>query len=275
MLRTLWVAVSVLGSLAVADLGVAQSTYWKTYRTSSGCLFQFDSDMQMESWTRITWSGACASGQPISGRGNLDLTGPNRVEGGLTTRRWSGEFINGYWNGELEVYSLQPDGSRPTHREDFFRPLYNMGCVVNTDNGSPIDARCVPASASALTPRGEGAGNARPTQGATDTPSPSSSGGVRTALNAETGERCLTERILPIRERGYYFEHGVTITNSCNRSFRLEITEAPHNRPSHVRYTRLIEPNRSETYTCLQGKPNGQMAETAGCEGFLEYSYED
>lgn len=273
MLRTLWVAVSVLGSLAVADAGVAQTDRSRTYRTTSGCLFHMDPSHIPNDQQTFTWSGTCTSGSLITGQGTLEVTGPD-VTGHVGTTRWIGRLVNGYWHGEIESYDL-PEAGESLHPEDFWRPMFNMGCHVHIDDGSVLDAGCVPASSSASTPRDESAGNARSTQGATDTPSPPSSGGVRTVLNPETGAHCLTERILPIRERGYYFEHGVTITNSCNRSFRLEITEAPHNRPSHVRYTRLIEPNRSETYTCLQGKPNGQMAETAGCEGFLEYSYED
>lgn len=102
---------------------------------------------------------------------------------------------------------------------------------------------------------------------------PRDGGGKPPPVASPAGEACLEERSAVPAIVSNYFEHRITLENLCARPITVTITEQPDNRPVGRSYARTLQPNRTETFTCLQARPNTDAAGMAGCAGFQGWEY--
>lgn len=89
-----------------------KGTIWNIITTDSGCI-AYLTGSYFNDQEKITWSGNCQNGKPISGKGNLTLWFNDGEKFFL-----SGQFVNGYLNGKLRGGGLNGP----------FNDNWKMGC---------------------------------------------------------------------------------------------------------------------------------------------------
>jgi hypothetical protein len=130
----LMAAIAVMVGL-VAGPAHAENVQFFQHRTTGGCIF-WNADApssvayQKSQGTRQTysWDGACTSGAPINGSGQMTL---DFVEGGRPWwRKIAGTMVDGVWDGSVNIStSFYPDHSKAwAVHGGCFDNDFNFGC---------------------------------------------------------------------------------------------------------------------------------------------------
>lgn len=292
--RLLVTAVTVWGAVSMASTTSAQEGSWYQDRTTNGCIFFIDYDpSDYPGWT-TRWSGNCTSGQPIDGQGTLEETGPNVDAPGETKMiRKVGRMVGGYWHGSVTESRFTTENGGPMKQTSFsferwyptLESEFNMGCRVGSSGCTPGVVMAANDSSEMAwengPPRNEIPDDYEPSPNLIESSNPpgfgepatASGGGRRSFINPETGDYCLQEQSTAPKVVTVYFQHSITLSNSCGQAIRVVITEEPDNRPTGRSYTGSVGANRTDSFSCLQANPNGSAAGMAGCAGFQGWDY--
>ncbi|HEV7691319.1 MAG TPA: hypothetical protein VGO52_10865 [Hyphomonadaceae bacterium] len=114
---------------------------WRAFTTSSGCIFYEGDLLNMvpeAPKATATFSGACKSGEAITGTGTITL---KRVVNDInTTRTYKGTVKGGYLDGRITIVDSYvgiadkaDKGSSPANTF-----TYRMGCMVLSDSGGQL-----------------------------------------------------------------------------------------------------------------------------------------
>lgn len=116
---------------------------WRAFTTPNGCIF-YEGDLlnMVPEAPKATaaFSGACKSGEAITGTGTITL---RRVVNGLnTTRTYKGAIKGGYLDGRITIadsyVSITNKADKGAQPVNTF--TYRMGCMVLSDSGGQLES---------------------------------------------------------------------------------------------------------------------------------------
>ncbi len=227
----------------------AATNYWKELKTDRGCIYYewVGTDGGGWNWKKISWTGSCNAGEPISGTGTITLMAEMSRNDGFWVE-YNGVFANGVPSKAVRFRNEQfPD--------TWNRAAFNGGCVPS----DPSHEKCRPKQASSAS---SGSGGSH-SNAASSGPA---SGRADFYVVKSFGNGCGVVEAVSREERSGRVFDKFRFRNSCKTAQLMELimgpTDAPLSRPigtSTNSLTRVLWPEETVPRPPLPFVPFNQL----------------